>query len=79
MRFRRQVPIGIWIVDFACFDPALAIEVDGPSHDFADESTRSDAIEDAGFSLLRFTNKDVASRLGEVVGTIEVAIAARRA
>jgi hypothetical protein len=47
-RFRRQVPIGEWIADFACFDPKLVIEVDGESHDWrmtADRLHRS-----AGFS-----------------------------
>jgi very-short-patch-repair endonuclease len=31
-RFRRQVPLGHYIVDFACFDPKLVIEVDGGQH-----------------------------------------------
>ena len=32
-RFRRQAPIGPYIVDFACFQARLLIEIDGPSHD----------------------------------------------
>ena len=31
-RFRRQVPIGCYIADFACFSPRLVLEIDGDSH-----------------------------------------------
>ena len=32
-RFRRQAPIGPYVVDFACFQARLLIEIDGPTHD----------------------------------------------
>ncbi|HLF42644.1 MAG TPA: endonuclease domain-containing protein [Acidimicrobiia bacterium] len=70
-RFRRQVPIGYWIADFASLDPRLVIEVDDTSHEFRDETMRSDYFHSRGFSVLRFTNKRVAKELPEVVGTIE--------
>ena len=75
VRFRRQAPIGVWIADFVCLNPKLVVEVDGPSHDFGDESRRTEGIRQAGFTVLRFTNKDVASRLDEVVSTIQITIA----
>jgi len=40
-RFRRQVPIGPWIADFACLDPRVVIKVDGETHDFRDETART--------------------------------------
>jgi very-short-patch-repair endonuclease len=71
-RFRRQVPIGHWIADFASFDPRLVVEVDDPSHEFRDESTRTRYFESQGFAVLRFTNRQIAQELPEAVGTIEV-------
>jgi len=70
-RFRRQVPIGYWIGDFASFSPRLIIEVDDTSHEFRDESMRTDYFNSQGFSVLRFSNKRIAQELPEVVGTIE--------
>lgn len=70
-RFRRQVPIGIWIADFASFDPRLVIEVDDPSHDWGDETERTAYLEARGFAVLRFTNKDVATEISDVIATIE--------
>jgi very-short-patch-repair endonuclease len=71
VRFRRQVPIGYWIADFACLDPRLVIEVDDTSHEYRDESMRTDYFVALGFAVLRFTNKEVAQELPGVVGTIE--------
>jgi very-short-patch-repair endonuclease len=69
-RFRRQVPMGEWIVDFACFDPALVVEVDDESHDWRDETERTRFIERQGFRVVRFPNRDVARDLESVLGTI---------
>ncbi|TDK30546.1 endonuclease domain-containing protein [Luteimonas terrae] len=59
-RFRRQHPVGPFIADFACLEPALVIEVDGGQHN----GSRADASRDAclrrrGFHVLRFWNHDV--------------------
>ena len=59
-RFRRQVPIGEWIADFACLDPKLVIEVDDDSHDWRDETVRTAYIEAQGFRILRFDNAELA-------------------
>jgi len=66
-RFRRQVPMGRWIVDFACFDPKIVIEVDDKSHDYRDERERSAFIESLGFRILRFDNIDVAQQIDAIV------------
>jgi very-short-patch-repair endonuclease len=60
LKFRRQVPIGGYIVDFVCFDCGLIVELDGGQHN---ENPR-DALRDAdlrkrGFTILRFWNNDV--------------------
>jgi very-short-patch-repair endonuclease len=71
-KFKRQQPIGRYIVDFVCFDAKLVVELDGGQHaDALDE----DAIRDAwlgsqGFTVLRFWNNDVLSNLDGVFMTI---------
>lgn len=60
VRFRRQGPIGPYVVDFCCLSKRLVIEIDGPSHDWTDETERTRYIEAAGFEILRIDNEDVA-------------------
>jgi very-short-patch-repair endonuclease len=76
--FRRQVPIGRYIVDFACFKQRLIVEVDGIQHMTAIGS-RADAARDAnldwlGFKVLRFSNADVSGHLEGVVLEILAAL-----
>jgi very-short-patch-repair endonuclease len=63
LRFRRQHPIGPYILDFYCAPIRLGIEVDGAAHDFADRAGhdgRRDAwLSNHGIRLLRFTAVDV--------------------
>ncbi|MCI0544865.1 MAG: DUF559 domain-containing protein [Actinobacteria bacterium] len=77
-RFRRQVPVGPWIVDFATLRPKLVVEVDDTSHEYRDEISRTRFIEGRGFKILRFTNREVALELPEVFNTIEGWVAALR-
>jgi len=71
LKFRRQVPIGHWIADFACLNPKLVLEVDDPSHEWRDETGRTTYFESQGFDVIRFTNELVAKEPGSVLGTIE--------
>jgi very-short-patch-repair endonuclease len=76
-RFRRQVPIGPYIVDFACLKSCLVIELDGSQH-FHQESydrARSMFLEARRFRVLRFWNNDVTARCDAVIETIVWAIA----
>ncbi len=74
-RFRRQVPIGCWIVDFASLRPRLVLEIDDQSHDWRDETERIEYIEARGFPILRLTNEYVAKDLGAVQRTISYWVA----
>jgi very-short-patch-repair endonuclease len=70
-RFRRQAPIGRYIVDFISFGSRLAVEVDGGQHGLPD-GIRSDDERDAflrsqGFDVLRFWNSDIDRNLDGVV------------
>jgi very-short-patch-repair endonuclease len=75
-KFRRQVPIGPWIVDFAAFRSRLVIELDGGQHlDRArHDAARSRWLERAGFRVTRFWNDDVLRRTDAVLDQILVAI-----
>jgi very-short-patch-repair endonuclease len=60
-KFRRQVPIGRWIADFACLDPRIVIEVDDASHEWRDETERTAFLQAQGFTLIRFDNEHIAA------------------
>jgi very-short-patch-repair endonuclease len=61
LKFRRQQPIGDYIVDFVCFEKKLIIEVDGGQHAENEEADRerTNWLEDRGYRVIRFWNNDV--------------------
>jgi len=71
-RFRRQHVLGCYIVDFACLERRLVIEVDGCQHaerQIYDEQ-RTRWLKAQGYRVLRFTNDEVQSELEAVVEEI---------
>ncbi|MGN6388857.1 MAG: endonuclease domain-containing protein [Burkholderiaceae bacterium] len=72
LKFRRQVALGKYIVDFVCFERGLIIELDGGQHadnvEYDCERTRW--LEQQGFHVLRFWNNDVMSNLEGVLATV---------
>ncbi|MCX5496109.1 endonuclease domain-containing protein [Kaistia dalseonensis] len=69
-KFRRQVPIGPFIVDFFCAELRLIVEIDGGQH-FDDEAVAADArrtawLQAQGYQVLRFTNRDVVQNMDGV-------------
>jgi very-short-patch-repair endonuclease len=75
-RFRRQVPIGQYIVDFACKSAHLAIELDGGQHATAADAdaTRTEYLQSRGFRVLRFWDNDVLKETDAVLEAIRVGI-----
>ncbi len=71
-RFRRQVPIGNYIVDFVCFDPKLVIELDGGQHaeQVEYDLRRTLWIKSQGFRLMRFWDNAVFCELNAVLKAI---------
>ncbi len=74
VKFRRQVPIGPYIVDFASYDPHIVIELDGSQHAEPGHSKR-DAVRDRwlrtqGFTILRFWDTDVLANPEAVLSAI---------
>lgn len=73
-KFRRQVPIGRYIVDFLCNESRLIIEVDGDSHwqPGAQEYDRKREryLIEQGYRVIRFGNQDVIGALDSVLERI---------
>jgi very-short-patch-repair endonuclease len=73
VRFRRQFPLGVYIVDFVCLPARLVIEVDGGQHDLerARDERRTAWLNSQRFDVVRFWNNEVTGNLEGVVATIE--------
>ena len=70
-RFRRQYPIGRFIVDFACTRHRLIVEADGSQHaDSDDDWRRTVWLQEQGWCVLRFWNNEVLTNTNGVVETI---------
>ena len=80
-RFRRQVAIGSYIVDFYCAAARIAIELDGSQHydprAQAYDDQRSVSLNSLGIYVLRFSNTDVLQNLRGVCCAIDMAIEQR--
>lgn len=67
LKFRRQRPIGKYIVDFYCAQAKLVVEVDGESHftpeGQAHDTERTAYLERQGLRILRFSNAEVMENL----------------
>ena len=74
-RFRRQVGIGYYIVDFYCSDKRLVIEVDGGYHTeqetVENDLVRQANIEALGLRVLRFSNDEVIYHIDLVLARIK--------
>ncbi|HUD52081.1 endonuclease domain-containing protein [Parvibaculum sp.] len=74
--FRRQHPIGHYIVDFVCLGHRLIVEADGGQHSqdrALHDIARTKWLESRGYKVLRFWNNDI---LANTDGVIELIVAA---
>ena len=71
-KFKRQVPIDRYVVDFFCAEARLIVEIDGGQHDQNGERDRdrTTALEAMGYLVLRFWNNDVLHNTEGVLETI---------
>ena len=70
-KFRRQVPIENYIVDFACHEERLIVEVDGVQHaENPRDAARDKRLAALGYRVLRFWNNDVLRNPRGVLETI---------
>jgi very-short-patch-repair endonuclease len=80
-KWRRQHPIGPFIVDFYCAEVRLIVEVDGGVHDRQAErdAERATWLEHHGYHVMRVHNADVVHDVLDVVTRIQLLCAARAA
>ncbi len=78
LKFRRQHPIEIFIVDFYCHEKKLVIEVDGPVHKVKTHKeydiSRTAELEKFELTVLRFTNDEIMDQISEVLVKIYTSI-----
>ena len=81
VRFRRQVVIGKYIVDFYCSSAKLAVELDGSQHyeesALTQDDERTQWLQKNGICVLRFLNSDVSNNLSDVCTTIDTVVKER--
>jgi very-short-patch-repair endonuclease len=71
-KFRRQHPIGVYVVDFACAECKVVLEVDGESHldNRRYDEQRTKEIELEGWLVMRFWNTEVYDEFESVIEAI---------
>ena len=75
-KFRRQLPIGPYIVDFACLSRKLVIELDGGQHaeQHNHDKKREDYLRGKGYRILRFWNNEVFQNCMDVLEAVYQAL-----
>ena len=78
VKFRRQHPLGPFVLDFACLSTKLAVEIDGSQHleQIGDDARRTQWLQAQGFLVLRFWANEVLSNTDGVVTRIGEALSA---
>jgi very-short-patch-repair endonuclease len=75
-KFRRQYPLGRYIVDFVCLERRLIVEVDGGQHSerHVEDAIRSQWLRNKGFCVIRFWNNEIMNNLEGVTTMIRQAL-----
>ena len=75
LKFRRQHPISLYIVDIYCHAEKLVIEIDGTIHDLEEvknkDEIRQKDLEKLGLKVIRFTTNEILNNLESVLEKIE--------
>jgi very-short-patch-repair endonuclease len=75
-KFRRQVPVGPYVVDFICVSDRLAVEVDGPLHeDEESDERKTKFLQAQGYRVLRVPVSHVDESLDDVIHGIYLELA----
>ena len=78
-KFRRQMPIGTYIVDFACVSLKLIIELDGSQHmhntDY--DECRTEYLRTKGYKVIRFWNNEVLLQVDTALEALTLALSQR--
>ena len=74
-KFRRQQPVGPYVVDFVHFGARLIVEADGGQHNDAPRDERRDAwLQAQGFKVMRFWNNEIMNNLDGVLVSVMAAL-----
>lgn len=68
--WRRQVPLLNYIVDFCCHEHKLIIEIDGSDHDNEKDANRDQALNQIGYKVLRYSNRDIKANIKSIMDDI---------
>lgn len=81
-KFRRQYPLGGYILDFYCSTAKVAIELDGGGHNSEEQrlydQVRTKTLAGAGIRVVRFWNNDVLNSLENVLEEIHVQLTGKQ-
>ena len=74
LKFKRQVPMGSFVVDFCCQEKKVVVELDGGGHSETDvikkDITKQKFLETHGYTILRFWNNEVDTNMDGVIQVI---------
>lgn len=74
LKFRRQCPLGLYVVDFICIEKKLIIELDGGQHNEYSQQEydkrRTEFLHGLGFNVIRFWNNEVLQQFDVVMEQI---------
>ncbi|GAB2455347.1 hypothetical protein GCM10027082_02340 [Comamonas humi] len=77
-KFRRQHPVGPYVLDFVCLEHGLAVELDGGQHADPDaqqrDAHRTHWLQQQGLRVLRFWNHEVLQQTSEVLEQVLLAL-----
>ena len=78
-KFKRQVPIGNYVVDFLCSSTKLIVELDGGQHaeQQSYDQKRTLYLESKGFKVIRFWNNEVLTNIDGVLEPLTLALSQR--
>ena len=71
LKFRRQVPLGPYVVDFYCHELRLVLELDGGQHSEEVDRPRTRWLEGEGYRVVRYWNHDVMENTDGVLAELE--------
>jgi very-short-patch-repair endonuclease len=76
VKFRKQKVVGRYIVDFSSNKPKLVIEIDGDTHAGREvyDAIRTQFLEEQGYRVIRFSNRDVMENLEGVLETLAAVV-----
>lgn len=75
-KFRRQVPLGPYVADFACVQRKLIVELDGPFHIDLRDKVRDLYLRNHGYRVLRISNSEINNNFGAAMAKVLQALEA---